>query len=149
MSHATRRHGRLSQGAAPTTTAAADANSAGVGNAAPASQDPRARLAVSAAGRWPPNRAKIPVARPAATTAPAASPASTRNRRLRSVAATTTAAAARQATCTRPVVTRPADPRSSGTAAAEPSSHRRATQETPNEQASRRPAAISRITSPG
>ena len=48
-----------------------------------------------------------------------------------------------------PVVTRPADPRSSGTAAAEPSSHRRATQETPNEQASRRPAAISRITSPG
>jgi len=149
VSHATRRQGRLSQGAAATTTAAADANSAGAGNAAPATQEPRARLAVSAAGRWPPRRMKIPVATPAATTAPAASPASSRNRCLRSVAATTTAAPARHATCTRPVVRRPADPRSSGTAAAWPRSHRRATHEAANEQASSRPAAISRITSPG
>ena len=78
VSHATRRQGRLSQGAAATTTAAADANSAGAGNAAPASQEPRARSAVSAAGRSRPNRAKIAVVMTAAATAPAASPASSR-----------------------------------------------------------------------
>ena len=61
VSQAARRHGRLSQGAAATTTAAADANSAGAGNAAPASQEPRARLAVSAAGRWPPSRSEDPL----------------------------------------------------------------------------------------
>ena len=149
VSHAARRHGRLSQGAAATTTAAADANSAGAGNAAPASQEPCARWAVSAAGRCPPIRRKIPSARMAAATAPAASPASSRNRRLRSVAATTTATAARHATWTRPVMTRPAVPRPPGTAAAVPRSHRRAIHETASEQASRRPAEISRITSPG
>ena len=104
---------------------------------------------MSAAGRSPPNRAEIPVARAAATTAPAASPASSRNRRLRSVTATTMAAAARNATCTRPVMTPSAGPSSSGTDAAGPRSGRDAAHETAIAQASRRPAEISRITSPG
>ena len=149
VSQAARRHGRLSQGAAATTTADADANSAGAGNPAPVTQELCAWLAASAAGRCPPSRTKIPAARTAAAAAPAASPPSSRNRRLRSVAVTTTAAPARHATWTRPVMTRPADPRSSGTDAAGPSSHRRATHDAASEQASRKPAAISRITSPG
>ena len=119
------------------------------GNAAPASQEPCVRWAVSAAGRRPPIRRKIPSARTAAATAPAVSPASSRNRRLRSVAAITTAAATRHATCTRPVMTPSAGPRSSGTEAAGPRSRRDATHETASEQASTRPAEISRITSPG
>jgi hypothetical protein len=149
VSQATRRQGRLSQGAAPTATAAADANSAGAGNAAPATQESCPRWAVSAAGRCAPIRRKIPSARTAATTAPAASPASSRNRRLRSVAATTTTTGARQATCTRPVMTWPTVPRPPGADAAGPRSHRNAAAEAANAPASRRPAEISRITSPG
>ena len=149
VSHAARRHGRLSQGAAATTTAVADAISAGPGNAAPASQEPRARLSVSASGCWPPNREKIAVAMAAATTAPTARPASSRNRRLRSAAATTTAAAARHETCTRPVVTRRVGPRLSTTGAAGPSSQRNAAAEAASEQPSRTIPPISRITSPG
>ena len=106
MSQAARRHGRLSQGEAATITATAPAISAGPGNAALASHEPRARLSVSAAGCRPPSRSKIPAATPAATAAPAASPSSRRNRRCQSVAATTSAAAATHATCTMPVRTR-------------------------------------------
>ncbi len=149
MSHAARRHGRLSHGAAATTTAAADAISAGPGNAAPASQEPRARLRVSASGCWPPNSEKIPIAMAAAAAAAKASPASSRNRRLRSAAATTTAAAARHETCTRPVVTRRAGPRLSTSGAAGPSSQRNAAAEAVSEQPSRTLPEISRITSPG
>ena len=76
MSQAARRHGRLSQGEAATITATAPAISAGPGNAALASHEPRARLSVSAAGCRPPSRNKIPAATPVATAAPAASPTS-------------------------------------------------------------------------
>ncbi len=55
-SQAARRHGRLSQGEAPTTTAAAPAISQGPGNAAPAIHESRARLSASASGCGPPSR---------------------------------------------------------------------------------------------
>ena len=74
------------------------------------------------AGCPPPTRYEDPCRAAAAATAPAARPASSRNRRLRSAAATTTAAATRQATCTRPVMTRPAVPETAGHGAAGPSS---------------------------
>jgi hypothetical protein len=59
-------------------------------------------------------------------------------------AVTTTTAAARQATCTRPVMTRPTVPRPPGTGAAGPRSHRNAAAEAANAPASRRPAEIRR-----
>ena len=56
VSQAARRQARLSQGEAATITAAAAAISGGPGNAALVSHEPRARLAVSAAGCGPPTK---------------------------------------------------------------------------------------------
>ena len=151
VSQAARRHGRLIHGAAATITAAAPAISAGPGNAALASHEPRARFSVSASGCWSPSRSKIPAASPAATTPARASLPSRPNRRCRSVAATTSTAAAAHATCTMPVRTRLAepDPRLSATGALGLSNHRDAAAETISAQASRTLPEIRRITSPG
>ena len=110
VSHAVRRQGRLSHGAAATVTAAAAASSAGPGNAALASHEPCPAAAVTAGGCWSPARYKMPASVAPAAAAPAARPASSRNRRRRRAAAITPAAATAKATCTRPVSSRPAGP---------------------------------------
>ena len=91
--HAVRRQGRLSHGAAATVTATAAASRAGPGNAALASQELCPAAAVTACGCLSPARYRMPASTAPAVTAPAARPASRRNRRWRRVAATATAAA--------------------------------------------------------
>ncbi|GEM_PF-2870372 len=149
--HAVRRHGRLSHGAAATVTAAAAASRAGPGNAALASQELCPAAAVTACGCLSPARYKVPASMAPAVTAPAARPASRRNRRCHPTAATAAAAARTNATCIRPVSSRPAgsDPSQVTAAAPGPISRPGATATATSIPVRTSPLPIRRMTSPG